>query len=85
MKTLFDKYFYKADDTILIRSSVMQQKTGLALFLAGDRLPPYIYKVQVTNRTWRGYTVVDGDNLKYFVKFKYVITREEVAEPATKK
>jgi len=85
MKNPFEKYFYEADDTILIKSSVMQQKTGLSLFLSGDRLPPYIYKVQVTHRTLRGYTVVDGDNLKYFVKFKYVIAKEPVEEPAKKK
>jgi len=85
MKNPFEKYFYKENDTILVRSSVMQQKTGLALFLAGDRIPPYIYKVQITHHTLRGYTVLDGDGIKYFVKYKYIITKEDVVEPAKKK
>ena len=60
------KYFYKPGDTILIKAAVVNS----------DKKSPYLYKVEITHRTLCGYAVVDGDNLKYFVQYKYVVTKE---------
>lgn len=76
MKKPFTKYFCNTGDNILIKSAVMDLKTPLQRFLKGERPAPYLYKVEVLHHTLRGYAVIDGDGLKYFVPYKYVVAKD---------
>lgn len=68
-RNILPKYFYEPDDVIYIMRSAVYSPEG-------KHNPPVLLRVAVLQRLSSGYIVQDADDLRYFIKHKYVVSKE---------